>query len=73
MTVKKAETSKNESATMLMTARAMAKRSGIGENTLRRLMEEKKIEYLQVGSHRLLCDQAVWDYYQRYKTPAIAG
>ena len=55
-----------------MTAHEMAARSGIGENTLRRLMEEGQIDYLQIGSRRLLCEQAVWDYYQRNKISAIA-
>ena len=57
---------------MLLTAREMSKRSGIGENTLRQWMAEGKIEFLQVGSHRLLCEQAIWDYYNRNKTTATA-
>ncbi|MBR1659487.1 MAG: helix-turn-helix domain-containing protein [Oscillospiraceae bacterium] len=57
---------------MLLTAHEMAARSGIGENTLRRLMEEGQIDYLQIGSRKLLCEQAVWDYYERCKTTAIA-
>ena len=57
---------------MLLTAREMSKRSGIGENTLRQLMAEGKIEFLQVGSHRLLCEQAIWDFYDRNKTIATA-
>lgn len=55
---------------MLMTAKEMAKICGIGENTLRRLMDERQIEYLQVGSHRLLTEAAIMDYYRRSKTPA---
>ena len=57
---------------MLLTAHEMAERSGIGENTIRRLMEERKIDFLQLGSRRLLCEQAIWDYYERNKTPATA-
>ena len=57
---------------MLLTPREMSKRSGIGENTLRQLMAERKIEFLQLGSHRLLCEQAIWDYYNRNKTTATA-
>ncbi|MBS6215609.1 MAG: helix-turn-helix domain-containing protein [Clostridiales bacterium] len=55
---------------MLMTAKEMSKVCGIGENRLRRLMEEGHLEYLQVGSHRLICEQAIWAYYERAKTPA---
>ena len=55
---------------LLVTAHEMAKRSGIGKNTLRSLMDCRKIDYLQLGSHRLLCDQAIWDYYERNKTAA---
>ena len=46
--------------------------SGIGENTLRRLMDERQIEYLQIGNHRLLCEAAIWDYYQRNKVPVVS-
>lgn len=55
--------------TMLMTAKEMSVVSGIGENTIRKLMECGELEYLQIGSHRLLCPDAIWDYYERHKTP----
>lgn len=32
-------------------------------------MDRREIEYLQVGNHRLLCMEAIYDYYQRHKTP----
>ena len=54
---------------VLMPAKLMSKISGIGENTLRKLMDRREIEYLQVGNHRLLCMEAIYDYYQRHKTP----
>ena len=57
---------------LLLSAAEMAKVSGIGENTLRTLMGQNKIEYLQVGSHRLLSEQAIWDYYDRNKTSVVA-
>lgn len=57
---------------LLLSATEMAKVSGIGENTLRNLMTENKIEFLQVGSHRLLSEQAIWDYYDRNKTAVVA-
>lgn len=58
---------------MLMTAKQMSAVSGIGENTLRKWMDEGELEYLQIGSHRLLCREAVWEYYERHKTPARVG
>ena len=55
---------------MLMPANMMARVSGIGEATLRTLMAQGEIEYLQIGNHRLLSVDAVWGYYQAHKTPA---
>lgn len=68
----KKQTKNPESRTvpLLMSAHQMSAVSGIGENTLRRLMDERQIEYLQIGSHRLLCEAAIWDYYRRNKVPA---
>nr|WP_326184696.1 DNA-binding protein [uncultured Oscillibacter sp.] len=54
---------------MLKTVACMSKISGIGENTLRRLMDSGELEFLQVGNRRLLFDQAILDFYQRHKTP----
>lgn len=53
---------------MLMPASTMSRVSGIGEATLRTLMAKGEIEYLQIGTHKLLCVNAVWDYYERHKT-----
>lgn len=55
---------------MLMPASMMAKVSGIGEATLRALMAQGEIEYLQIGNHRLLSINAIWAYYETHKTPA---
>mgnify|MGYP006070455917 FL=1 len=54
---------------MLTTAKEMSIHCGIGENTLRKLMENRGIEFLQIGNRRLLCEDAIWDYYRRHKTP----
>lgn len=54
---------------LLMSAHRISPVAGIGENTLRQLMDEGEIEYLQIGNHRLLCVDAIWDYYQRNKVP----
>ncbi|MCF2660756.1 helix-turn-helix domain-containing protein [Pseudoflavonifractor phocaeensis] len=54
---------------LLVNAKELARISGIGENTIRRLMDAGELEYLQVGSHRLLRLEAILDYYERHKTP----
>ncbi len=56
---------------MLLTAKEMSKVSGIGENTLRHLMDIGELEYIQVGSHRRIRREAIWDYYSRHKTSAV--
>ena len=48
---------------MLKTVEQMALISGIGENKLRQLMADG-------GNRRLISEQAIWDYYNRAKTPA---
>ena len=48
----------------------MAVVSGIGENRLRQLMDNGELEYIQNGNRRLISEQAIWDYYNRAKTPA---
>lgn len=55
---------------MLMPANMMARVSGIGEATLRTLMAQGEIEYLQIGNHRLLSVNAIWAYYETHKTPS---
>ena len=54
---------------LLVTAKELPRLSGIGENTIRRLMDEGELEYLLVGNHRLLRVEAILDYYERHKTP----
>ena len=54
---------------LLVTAKELARLSGIGENTIRRLMDEGELEFLFVGNHRLLRVEAILDYYERHKTP----
>lgn len=51
----------------LKTVEQMSQISGIGENKLRELMENREIEYIQNGNRRLLADQAIWDWYERAK------
>lgn len=50
----------------------MSKVSGIGENKLRELMDAGEIEFVQNGNRRLLCEAAIWDWYNRHKVPARA-
>ena len=54
---------------LLHTVEEMSKISGIGENRLRKLMDDGEIEYLQNGNRRLLTDAAIMDWYERAKTP----
>ena len=55
---------------MLKTEEQMALISGIGENKLRQLMADGELEFIQNGNRRLISEQAIWDYYNRAKTPA---
>ena len=50
---KKMKSDPPELLPMLMPASMMAKVSGIGEATLRTLMAQGEIEYLQIGNHRI--------------------
>jgi len=47
--------------------------SGIGENTLRRLVESGKIDYIRIGNRRLIADSAIWDWYERNKVTAAVS
>lgn len=47
----------------------MSKISGIGEHKLRELMDTGEIEFVQNGNRRLLCENAIWDWYNRNKVP----
>ena len=62
-------TTKKESKQIpfFMTAEQAAEVSGIGENRLRALMDERKIEFLPVGNRRLITREALYDYYERNK------
>ena len=52
---------------MLKTVEQMSQVSGIGENKLRELMDNRQIEFVQNGNRRLLADVAIWDWYERNK------
>lgn len=55
---------------MFKTVEMMAKFSGVGENTLRTLMETRKLDFIQIGNKRLIADEALWAWYQRNKVAA---
>lgn len=55
---------------MFKTVELMAKHSGIGENTLRILMDSRQLDFIQIGNKRLIADEAMWTWYQRTKVPA---
>ena len=69
---KKEELRTNEIVPMLKTVEQMSKISGIGENKLRELMENRELEYVQNGNRRLIADEAIWKWYEQAKTPALA-
>lgn len=58
---------------MLKTPELMSRVCGIGENRLRALMDAGELEYLPIGNRRLLCDDAIWAYYQRKKVQATTA
>lgn len=41
----------------------------IEKNKLQELMESEKIEYVQNGNRRLLCEAAILDWYNPIKSP----
>ena len=69
---RKTETRSVEIVPMLKTVEQMSKISGIGENKLRELMENRELEYVQNGNRRLIADEAIWKWYEQAKTPALA-
>ena len=69
---RKTENRSVENVPMLKTVEQMSKISGIGENKLRELMENRELEYVQNGNRRLIADEAIWKWYEQAKTPALA-
>lgn len=53
--------------TLLKTVEQMSRVSGIGENKLRQLIEDREIEYVENGNRKLLVEAAIWDWYERNK------
>ena len=52
---------------LLKTVEQMSRISGIGENKLRQLIEDRQIEYVENGNRKLLVEAAIWDWYERNK------
>lgn len=63
MAAKKQTTPPVEIFPLLKTVEQMSKISGIGEHKLRELMDTGEIEFVQNGNRRLLCENAIWDWY----------
>ena len=63
---------KAEFIPMLKTVEQMSRISGIGAKTLRKLMDDGELEYVQNGNRRLLADSAIWDWYNKSKTVSNA-
>lgn len=59
-----------EAQPLFLTPEQAAKVSGLGVNLIRRLMDERRIDYLSNGNRRLTTIRALEDYYQREKIPA---
>ncbi|MFT8889952.1 MAG: helix-turn-helix domain-containing protein [Ethanoligenens sp.] len=60
----------NDQLPILKTIKQMSQLCGIGEGTLRYLVEKGEIDYVQVGNRKLLVVDAIWDWYERNKTSA---
>ena len=58
-----------DNSPMFFTISAMAKRSNIGEGTLRSLVDGGQIEHLRIGNKKLLTTDAMIDWYNRAKIP----
>lgn len=74
MAVKKMRIRSEEKAEMLKyfkTIEQMSSVSGIGENTLRILVENREIDFISVGNRRLIADAAIWEWYERNKISAL--
>ena len=56
-----------EVSTLFLSPEQAAKVSGIGENRLRQLMEERKIKYVCIGNRRLTTIDALMDFFEREK------
>ena len=69
MAAKRQTTPPVEIFPLLKTVEQMSKISGIGEHKLRELMDTGEIEFVQNGNRRLLCENAIWDWYNRNKVP----
>ena len=58
---------------LLKTVEQMSKVSGLGENKLRKLMDDGELEYVQNGNRRLIMDSAIFDWYDSAKHPAMCN
>ena len=38
-----------------------------------KISDNGELEYIQNGNRRLLTDEAIWDWYDRMKCPAVAN
>lgn len=54
---------------LLKTVEQMSRVSGIEKGKRWRLMEQRKIEYVQNGNRRLLSKSALWAWYELNKVP----
>ena len=62
-----------ESEPLFLTADKLSRLGGIGENTIRRLWEEGKLDYIEVGNRRLSTLAALLEMFEREKVSATAS
>ena len=67
---KTAHKSLNETTPLFLTADKLSRLGGIGENTIRRLWDEGKLDYIIVGNRRLSTQAALLEMFEREKVSA---
>jgi len=61
--------SSNETIPLFMSVKQASRVCGIGERKLRKLISQNEIEHISNGNRRLLTEEAIYDWYNRTKTP----
>ena len=59
-----------ENTPLFLTADKLCRLAGIGENTIRRLWDEGRLDYIEVGSKRLTTLTALLEMFEREKVSA---
>ena len=59
----------NEAAPLFMSIKQASRITGLGERKLRNLVAQNQIEHICNGNRRLLTTEAIYDWYNRTKSP----